>query len=320
MADFPNLQLSLMEIFEEPISEYGTSGIGYIAMHRKIFNHWIAPVKRSFTEFEAWVYILCEANYTEGKMMMGSELVIVKRGQYLTSQDKLSIRFSWDRSKVRRVLGLLESDKMIVVETTSKYTMITVCNYVSYQENKPALKPTEQQRSNNGATLYKKNKEVQEVNTGGDYFKFIEWCKENAPRTLQLKEPITESQFITLKNKYPTKYISDLLVDMENFKKLLSNYVSAYKTFLKWAQKKEVAPYVKVGEKQVFIQKTDTTGMTSQELHWWRRENDEDYLSRSVTARVSQECLTEGMKASGKYDEFYDSNGNYKFVDTKPTK
>lgn len=101
---------------------------GWISIDRSIQNHWLFKEKRTFSKFEAWIYILMEANHSEAKVPIGNQIVTVERGQRLTSILTLSDLFNWSRFKVKTFLDLLESDGMLEVKTTSKYTLITIVN------------------------------------------------------------------------------------------------------------------------------------------------------------------------------------------------
>lgn len=72
-----------------------------------------------------------------------------------------------------------------------------------------------------------------------DYLKFIEWLKSNAPRVLQMKEPITEEQFISLKTDFDTQFLCDLLKSMHNYEPLLTKNRSANLTFRNWAKRRK---------------------------------------------------------------------------------
>src|SRR5262245_61077272 len=58
----------------------------------------------------------------------------IERGQYLTSQLKLSRRWGWHRETVSKFLRLLEGEKMASIETSTGYTRITIQNYSKYQD------------------------------------------------------------------------------------------------------------------------------------------------------------------------------------------
>ncbi|CAC6967015.1 Phage protein [Staphylococcus aureus] len=106
---------------------------GWISIDRSIQNHWLFKEKRTFSKFEAWIYLLMEANHSEAKVPIGNQIVTVERGQRLTSILTLSDLFNWSRFKVKTFLDLLESDGMLEVKTTNKFSVITVVNWAIYQ-------------------------------------------------------------------------------------------------------------------------------------------------------------------------------------------
>ncbi|EOA9090824.1 TPA: DnaD domain protein [Staphylococcus aureus] len=124
-------------------------------MDRSIQNHWLFKEKRTFSKFEAWIYLLMEANHSKAKVPIGNQIVTVERGQRLTSILTLSDLFNWSRFKVKTFLDLLESDGMLEVKTTSKYTLITIVNYDFYQseqgrnQHQNDIKPTSKQHQSN---------------------------------------------------------------------------------------------------------------------------------------------------------------------------
>lgn len=72
-----------------------------------------------------------------------------------------------------------------------------------------------------------------------DYLKFLDWLKSNAPRVLQMKEPITEEQFISLKNDFDAQFLCDLLREMHNYEPLLKKNRSANLTLRNWAKRRK---------------------------------------------------------------------------------
>jgi hypothetical protein len=69
-----------------------------------------------------------------------------------------------------------------------------------------------------------------------EYLKFNDWCKENAPNVLKLKEPISEEQYFKLK-EHDRFLLKDTLIAMHNFKDLRKKYVSAYLTLNNWIKR-----------------------------------------------------------------------------------
>ncbi|HID1340610.1 TPA: DnaD domain protein [Staphylococcus aureus] len=128
---------------------------GWISIDRSIQNHWLFKEKRTFSKFEAWIYLLMKANHSKAKVPIGNQIVTVERGQRLTSILTLSDLFNWSRFKVKTFLDLLESDGMLEVKTTSKYALITIVNYDFYQseqgrnQHQNDIKPTSKQHQSN---------------------------------------------------------------------------------------------------------------------------------------------------------------------------
>lgn len=121
---------------------------GFVPLYRSIKKNWIWKSSRKKSKFEAWVDLLLLASHSEQKEPVGYDLIFVEKGQVLTSQLRLGKEWKWGRDAVRDFLQMLQKDSMINVNTTEKYTMITICNYGIYN-GKPT---TKQQQSNNKAT------------------------------------------------------------------------------------------------------------------------------------------------------------------------
>ena len=138
---------------------------GWISLHRKILENPILNRSRVYSNFEAWVWLLLKANHKDNKFALGSEIVVVKKGQMITSQKKLCLHFKWGSTKLRTFLKLLKNDNMIELETTSKATWITINNYCKLQDNQNVNKsqtkrkqraPNVQTKTNNNVNkLYK---------------------------------------------------------------------------------------------------------------------------------------------------------------------
>lgn len=105
---------------------------GWISIHRKIQENWIWQEK-PFDKRSAWIDILLMVNHEDRKILLGNELVEVKRGSRITSIRQLCDRWGWSNTKVNNFLKLLEEDKMLVVKSDSKKTVLTVVNYNDYQ-------------------------------------------------------------------------------------------------------------------------------------------------------------------------------------------
>ena len=106
---------------------------GWISLHRKILDNPILTRGRQYSRFEAFVYMLLKANHKDNKTLIGNNLIIIKKGSFITSQKKLMKEFNWGSSRLRNFLKLLESDGMIEANTNTISTHITINNYKELQ-------------------------------------------------------------------------------------------------------------------------------------------------------------------------------------------
>jgi hypothetical protein len=74
-------------------------------------------------------------------------MINIDRGQHLTGRHKLSEALNMPPHLVRSRLQMLSDEGMIQVNSTSRFSLITVCNYNTYQErftekDQPEASPT----------------------------------------------------------------------------------------------------------------------------------------------------------------------------------
>jgi hypothetical protein len=137
-----------INLYPESESLKKNQASGFVCLYRSVKNHWLWKSSRVKTKFEAWVDLILLANHDPYKEPVGHDLIELKKGQVLTSQEKLSKEWFWDRSAVRGFLKQLQQDRMISVKVTVKFTVITICNYSSYND----LRPTKQHQLNINST------------------------------------------------------------------------------------------------------------------------------------------------------------------------
>jgi hypothetical protein len=179
--------------------------IGWIKLNRQITENWIFPNRRKFTEFEAWIYLLLKSSFADSKVYDNGRLILINRGELLTSELKLSYEWLWDRGAVRRFLNVLQKDGMIFKKTTTKFTIVTICNYASYQDTTT----TNKQQTNNRRTTneqqtntLEEGKESKEGKEGEEVpQQLFEMFRRAASRKITDQHLLTEiGKFI---NKYP---------------------------------------------------------------------------------------------------------------------
>lgn len=75
------------------------------------------------------IHLLLEAQYQDSSYM-GMK---IKRGQLVTGRKQLAIETGMSEREVRTCLERLTDDQQIVIQTTNKFSVITICNYDSWQ-------------------------------------------------------------------------------------------------------------------------------------------------------------------------------------------
>ncbi|PRR70888.1 DNA replication protein DnaD [Clostridium thermopalmarium] len=107
-------------------------GKGWISLYRSIQDHWLWQEK-PFSKGQAWLDLLLSANHQDKKIVFDSNLIEVKRGEFITSIRKLCERWGWSNSKVKKFLDLLQDDGMIYYKSDTKKTAINIVKYKTYQ-------------------------------------------------------------------------------------------------------------------------------------------------------------------------------------------
>jgi hypothetical protein len=138
---------------------------GWISIHRKIKDNWIWDDK-PFSKGQAWIDILLRVNHADNKILIGNQLIEVKRGQTIWSILDMSEAWGWSKTKVSNFLKLLENENNIEQKRTTKYTLITVAKWDMYQSvelekrNKTESKEKQKNTNNNVNNENKKHEEL----------------------------------------------------------------------------------------------------------------------------------------------------------------
>ena len=125
--------------------------VGWVAVDRKIFEHWLWKDK-PFSKGQAWIDILLSVNHEDAKIPFDGQMILIKRGSTVTSLRKLSERWGWSIKKISNFLDLLENDKMLEQKRNTRCTTLTVIKYDDYQ-NMGRTKETVRKQSGKQTTM-----------------------------------------------------------------------------------------------------------------------------------------------------------------------
>ena len=120
---------------------------GYIKLYRQIMDNPFWQDK-PFSRGQAWIDLLMLANWGDSKVLDGSEVVTLHRGELVCSQAYLADRWGWSRKKVKGFLAVLQREHMGTVKGTSKGTTLTIENYSKYQDEGAAEGTAQEHQKN----------------------------------------------------------------------------------------------------------------------------------------------------------------------------
>lgn len=206
---------------------------GWIKLHRQIRSHVFFKQKRIFSRFEAWVDMLLEANHCDKPWITGNEIIMVKRGTFITSELKLMERWRWGKSKTRAFLKLLQDEKMIVKKSNTKQTAITIVNYEVYQDEQTTNRPQTDRKQTANRLRTDTTKNVKNVKNDKKVIKDIYITVQHLP--------LTKTDYEKLVAEYGQEAVDEKIQYAENYAKL-KNYKSIYLTLNNWLKKDNAKP------------------------------------------------------------------------------
>ena len=114
---------------------------GWIKIYRSLLDwEWFDDAET----VQLFIYLLVTANY-EDKKWRGMD---IKRGQTVIGLEAIAKRLGSTVQKIRTRLEKMTETGTITKEATNKFTIVTICNYESYQDGEEPL----QQSNNNQIT------------------------------------------------------------------------------------------------------------------------------------------------------------------------
>jgi len=199
---------------------------GWIKLHRKLKNwEWYKDSKT----LHVFIHLLINANYNDGKWK-GYK---VKRGQLITGRKSISESTGISERSVRTAIKRLKSTSEVTIKVTSKFSLVTICNYGKYQpletqgdqqtvQQVTSKRPASDQQVTTNKKL-KKLKKVKNINKKpfGEFDNVL----------------LTQDEYEKLKNKFNSSFkdkIDNLSVYLESKG---GKYKSHYATILAWDRK-----------------------------------------------------------------------------------
>jgi DNA-binding transcriptional regulator YhcF (GntR family) len=171
---------------------------GWIKLHRKLLSNCISN-KPEYAWL--WITLLLLAQHSESSFIWNNKKQILESGQFLTGLKKLSKKTGIAQGTVYRILKYLENEKQIEQQKTTKYTIITILNWDTYQQNEQQNeKQIENRLKTNRKQIetYKNDKNV-ENDKNNSYILFLN--KFNSLRNTSYKFTIQVKKLYDFWNK-----------------------------------------------------------------------------------------------------------------------
>lgn len=175
---------------------------------------------------KVWIWLLVKANFkkTFASLKIGKGYITVKveRGQLIFGRFKAEEELGLDGSMIYRILQKFEEQEQIKIEANNQYSIITICKYDVYQNNKSDI----EQPTNNQSTTYEQPTDSQrtadesDTNTSKEGKEGIEGKEDilvdvpSTPppkKTINLEERAIEfkKEFKPFVNKYPLETLQE---------------------------------------------------------------------------------------------------------------
>ena len=112
---------------------------GWVKSYR---SKWSNPVFRDYIEVAMWIWMCEEAAWKDTQTRVNGAVFSLKRGQLVVSLSMFETHFKSTRQATRTFLKNLESQHMVNTQKTNKATIVTICNYETYQDFENASQHT----------------------------------------------------------------------------------------------------------------------------------------------------------------------------------
>lgn len=213
-----------------------------------------------------WVWCLCKANHKKSfvplKVGKGFTEVEVKRGQFIFGRSKAEDELFYDGSTIYKIMQKFEKLEMISIESNNQFSIITICNYDTYQTPDNYTVTTKEQASSKQRTsksqpsnTYKNDNNVNNEENEKEIINpldllteeekeiwdsFTNWFKGEGFKVVsKIQNQLEPHQLFKLLETYDAEEIKDTLLSLENYKKA-KDYTSVYLTLNKWLKKQTV--------------------------------------------------------------------------------
>ena len=179
---------------------------GYFSAYRRLLESplWLSE---KFTRGQAWIDLFGLANHQDGFIRVRGIKVDIKRGQIGWSEERLSKRWKWSRTKVRNFLKELENEQQIKQQKNNVTLLLSICNYEKYQnknsrkdnkrtaeEHQKDTNKNDKNEKNNISVIFEEFRKAFPGTKRGLNTELKNFLKNNNPELVHLLLPALENE------------------------------------------------------------------------------------------------------------------------------
>jgi uncharacterized phage protein (TIGR02220 family) len=153
---------------------------GWISLHRKIMDN---PIYSNAGMLKLWIHCLLKASHAEHEQLIGTQIIKLDPGQFITGRDALAEEFNKGAKKSEvvtartlwRWLKKFEEWQMLSIKSTTQFSVVTILKWSDYQKGVQRVSnacPTDVQRVSTNNNDNNVNKNI--------YVEIIEFLNEKA--------------------------------------------------------------------------------------------------------------------------------------------
>lgn len=147
---------------------------GWVQLHRKLLDN---PIFKNHKLLQTFLYCLLRASHKEHDTLIGETIVHLKKGQLATGRKAISLATGLTEQNVRTSLSKLEALSILTINPTTKYSVISISNWESYQQTNQQVtnsQPTSNQQVTTNNNVNKgKNVNNKDANEIFDHWKSV---------------------------------------------------------------------------------------------------------------------------------------------------
>lgn len=140
---------------------------GWLKLHRSILDSFVFAHP---TTLKIWIWMLVKANYVEKhtsiQIGFGLQQISLQPGQFIFGRNKAEEELSIDGSTIYKHVQKLKLAGNILVESNNHYTVITICNWETYQHDENLNVTACEQDENNNTVTACEHPEITGIKSG----------------------------------------------------------------------------------------------------------------------------------------------------------